>query len=394
MSWGAGHIVVLTNNSRVYSWGCNRLGQLGLNLKQENLSFPNEITDIRCKNIENVYCGAGHSFALDSYGSVYSWGASADYQTGHSQNEVDIYQPKRIDFETLGGFKIKDIACGIKHTLMLTSESEVISFGCTEYGQWGRGLSSPIGGKKVHNKKPAVISTLEGKIITNIYWGGAHSIWLTSNQDIFCFGLNSSGQLGLGDEVNHISFPEKIRQFTSFSIKSIAWGDEMSIFLTSNNDLFACGWNGSNQFASIKSSNLFYPTKLNSSSMFGGKGSNISQVYCSDKTVMFLLGKDKLYQCGSIIGEYNKSTSSEEMSIHFIKELDKDIVDVVWARSQIFVIANDKPQKKEIFQNEGIVDVMNGNYKGFYTQKPEDNKISFYQDNLKKKDLMKIIQEK
>ena len=152
MSWGAGHIIVLANNSRVYSWGCNRLGQLGLNLEQENITMPHEIDDLRGKNIENIFWGAGHSFALDSYGSVYSWGASADYQTGHNQNEVDIYSPKRIDFDILNGHKIKDIACGIKHTLMLTTDNEVISFGWTEYGQWGQGLSTKIIGKKVHNK--------------------------------------------------------------------------------------------------------------------------------------------------------------------------------------------------------------------------------------------------
>lgn len=102
MSCGAGHIVVLGNNMRTYSWGCNRLGQLGLNIKDEKISTPKEIKTLRCKNISDVFCGAGHSFALDSYGSAYSWGASADYQTGHSQNEIDIYCPKRIDFQTLG----------------------------------------------------------------------------------------------------------------------------------------------------------------------------------------------------------------------------------------------------------------------------------------------------
>lgn len=147
MACGAGHIVVLANNHKLYSWGCNRLGQLGLNLKQENISTPQEILTLRGKNVSKVFWGAGHSFALDSYGTVYSWGASADYQTGHSQNEVDIYWPKRIEFDTLGNCKIKDIACGIKHTLMLTIKNEVMSFGCTEYGQWGQGLSSKVPGK-------------------------------------------------------------------------------------------------------------------------------------------------------------------------------------------------------------------------------------------------------
>lgn len=55
MSAGAGHIIVLANNLKIYSWGCNRLGQLGLNIKQENVSKPHEITSLRGKNISSVY---------------------------------------------------------------------------------------------------------------------------------------------------------------------------------------------------------------------------------------------------------------------------------------------------------------------------------------------------
>lgn len=47
MSCGAGHIVVLSNHLRIYSWGCNSLGQLGLNLQDENIKRPQEVTTLR-----------------------------------------------------------------------------------------------------------------------------------------------------------------------------------------------------------------------------------------------------------------------------------------------------------------------------------------------------------
>ena len=234
---------------------------------------------------------------------------------------------------------------------------------------------------------------LEGKIITQIYWGGAHSICITSNQDVFSFGLNNNGQLGLGDEVHHISYPEKLRQFTSFSIKSVACGDEMTIFLTTNYDLFAWGWNGAKQFSYINSSNLYYPTRLNNQSLFGRKASHISKVFCSDKTVAFLLGTDMLYQWGAVIGQPKDSVSiaSDSLTLHHVKEIDKRIIDVVWARSQMFVIADEKTDSSQIHKNVNIMDINN---RVFYTQKPEEKKINFYEQNIKKKDLSKIIQEK
>lgn len=105
---------------------------------------------------------------------------------------------------------------------MLTTKNEVISFGCTEFGQCGQGLSSKVPGKKVYNKRPSIIPILEGKVIQDIYCGGAHSICVTSNQAVYSFGLNNNGQLGIGDTIHHIAHPEKLRQFTSFSLSKVA----------------------------------------------------------------------------------------------------------------------------------------------------------------------------
>jgi len=65
---------------------------------------------------------------------------------------------------------------------------------------------------------------------------------VTSNLDIFSFGLNNKGQLGISDEVPFVYNPVKIANFTSFKITEIKCGDEMSVFLNSNGDLFSCGW--------------------------------------------------------------------------------------------------------------------------------------------------------
>ena len=78
---GAGHSLILTQTNQMYSWGCNLLGQLGLG-DTYNRKVPTEILSLRDKIITEVASGAGHCLALDTYGVVYSWGASADFQTG------------------------------------------------------------------------------------------------------------------------------------------------------------------------------------------------------------------------------------------------------------------------------------------------------------------------
>ena len=86
--------------------------------------------------------GAGHCFAVDNYSFVYSWGANSDYQTGHDVRDEDqinssILRPRRVD-HTLGvgygGVSVKNITCGISHSVVLTSRNEILTFGCNENG--------------------------------------------------------------------------------------------------------------------------------------------------------------------------------------------------------------------------------------------------------------------
>lgn len=59
--------------------------------------------------------GENFSLALSQSGEVYSWGINSDGQLGHG-HKSDIKIPKKLDF----AYKIKDIACGDSHSVMLT----------------------------------------------------------------------------------------------------------------------------------------------------------------------------------------------------------------------------------------------------------------------------------
>ena len=78
ISCGAGHVMALTVDYKVYTWGCNVLGQLGLGDTQTRNS-PNLVNSLLERQVSEIKCGAGHCLALDRYGVVYSWGASADF---------------------------------------------------------------------------------------------------------------------------------------------------------------------------------------------------------------------------------------------------------------------------------------------------------------------------
>ena len=79
---GAGHAIALSHSGKVFSWGLNVLGQLGLGNTDPRWS-PTQILALKDTCIADIVSGAGHNFAIDrKSNTVYSWGASADFQTG------------------------------------------------------------------------------------------------------------------------------------------------------------------------------------------------------------------------------------------------------------------------------------------------------------------------
>ena len=78
---GQNHTLALTEGGKVYSWGCNRYGQLGT-LAPDSVTDPVKVS-VR-KKIVSVACAARKSFALDSEGRVSCFVAKAKlFRTGN-----------------------------------------------------------------------------------------------------------------------------------------------------------------------------------------------------------------------------------------------------------------------------------------------------------------------
>ena len=85
-------------------------------------------------------CGECHSVAINSEGQIYSWGGGGKDknkgQLGHG-NKKDVSKPTKILF--FADKKVKKIACGDYHTMVVTRDEELYAFGEGNYGQTGTG---------------------------------------------------------------------------------------------------------------------------------------------------------------------------------------------------------------------------------------------------------------
>jgi alpha-tubulin suppressor-like RCC1 family protein len=110
--------VALDNKGRVYSWGSNNFGQLGIpSIKYINI--PQQIEYLSKEEIIDISCGDNFAGAITKSGRVYTWG-----QLGHG-DKLDQNTPRVMKFDATP----IQISCGGAHTAILTQANEIFMFG-------------------------------------------------------------------------------------------------------------------------------------------------------------------------------------------------------------------------------------------------------------------------
>lgn len=118
--------------------------------------------------------------------------------------------PKQI--EALSRKFVTTVGCSYYHTIFsCADEMEIYSCGRNDYGQLGLGH---IEDRNV----PSLIESLNGKKIVSIGCGQYHSVVTSTDGEIFSFGRNDSGQLGLSATENYVSTPKEIKNLKSTQI--------------------------------------------------------------------------------------------------------------------------------------------------------------------------------
>lgn len=243
VSCGDYHTLCLTDDGQVYTWGGNLHKKLGQRSSSgKGSSKPGLVTQLKEKNIIYVDCGDFHSIALGSDGKLYSWGGGGSHFNkgqcglGHT-NDTD--EPTII--KSLRSKEIVKVSCGGYHTLALTSQNELYAWGGGLHGELGSGdfLNSASPQLVLF---PWVKKDGEDiKEILNISGGGHHSLVLTANGEVFSFGFASHGQLGLGNVINYCE-PQPISYLKHKKVSEIVAGWNHSLILTEEGDVWSCGY--------------------------------------------------------------------------------------------------------------------------------------------------------
>jgi alpha-tubulin suppressor-like RCC1 family protein len=217
------HTCALFPDGRVKCWGFNNYGQLGLGDGDARGDQPNEMgdnlpaIDLGTGNtVEAIAAGAYHTCALLNDGRVRCWGANEWGQLGlgdvknrgDDPNEMGDNLPA-ID---LGTDKTAvAIAAGSAHTCALLNDDRVRCWGANTWGQLGLGDETNRGDdpNEMGDNLPA-IDLGTGKTAVAITAGSAHTCARMSDSRVKCWGDNEHGQLGLGDATDRGDDPNEM----------------------------------------------------------------------------------------------------------------------------------------------------------------------------------------
>ncbi|EWM52402.1 RCC1 domain-containing protein [Ruminococcus flavefaciens] len=182
ISLGFLHSAAVTCDGSLYTWGCNRNGQLGNGKSGESEieSEPLKIMD----NVQYVSLGGEQSAAITEDGSLYMWGQNDFGQVGNGksgESEIQTEPVKIMD-------NVQYVSLGLNHSAAITKDGNLYMWGSNDSGQLGNGEE----GYKAFSAVPI-------KIMDNVEavkLGNGHSGALTKDGKLYMWGNNRLNGVG------------------------------------------------------------------------------------------------------------------------------------------------------------------------------------------------------
>ena len=202
-----------------------------------------------------------HTLALNTKGELYSWGYNGSGRLGNGTT-TNTYQDTPTRIGTASDWT--HIAAATSHNLAINSKGELYSWGDNLYGKLGLG-----DGVKTAPNRPTRIGKASNW--THIAAKRNHNLAINSKGELYSWGRNYYGSLGDGTSTDR-NTPTRIG--TASDWRSISVGNSASMAINSKGELYTWGYNSGGQLGDGTTTNRNEPTTASSAmgwkSVFAG----------------------------------------------------------------------------------------------------------------------------
>ncbi len=192
-----------------------------------------------------IAAGAEHTVVVTPDGHVWTWGRNEFGQLGDGTN-VERHVPAQVP----GLTNIVAVSASYDHTLALASDGTVWAWGGNWYGQVGDGTTT--------NQSTPVHLSLTG--IVAVGAGREHSVALQSDGTVWTWGDNCCGQLGYSSPGRSVSTPAAVAGWGT--VAAVSAGSEHTLALKSNGTVWASGGNFFGELGDGTTTNRFAPVQM------------------------------------------------------------------------------------------------------------------------------------
>jgi hypothetical protein len=259
---------------KAYCWGDNSSGQLGTgNQTSSTTAVPVSTSGVLAgKTLTQISAGNGFTCALDSAGLAYCWGQNGNGQLGNNSTAPSLVPVAVSTSGVLAGKTLTEIFASNfgSHVCAIDSTGKAYCWGLNSNGQLGDNSTT-------QSLVPVAVSTtgvLAGKTLTRISTGAAFSCGLDNTGKGYCWGLDTSGQLGDGPPDSQTQTPVAVSTtgvLAGKTLTELETGSTFACALDSAGLAYCWGANGTGQLGNNSTTSSDVPVAVVASGVLAGK---------------------------------------------------------------------------------------------------------------------------
>jgi alpha-tubulin suppressor-like RCC1 family protein len=221
--------------AKIFVFGSNREGQAGIAHQEDCIINPTDMSNcsIDLSRVCRVIATQKQTYFCENDGSVSSCGENDAHELGRAGKRSIL-----LRLDSLEAFQFADIAAGEQFVLLACRDGKVVSWGRNELGQLGLGNRD--------NKEKPRLSNIIADGVLQISAGSQHVVCLSHSGDVYTWGGNRKGQLGDG-QLTSCFTPKVVPQLKHRPVVAIACGEGHSMVMTIGGNVYAWGDNSCGQ---------------------------------------------------------------------------------------------------------------------------------------------------